>query len=278
MDLVEELRTSEPAAPVPPERFGDLLVASAAGYPGFRSTIEVRDVSFTYPGSTEMALANVVLSVDAGTSLALVGPTGAGKSTLGDVILGVIEPDRGHVTIGGVHPFEAVRQWPGGMAYVPQDISVVNGTVRDNVALGLPTDLVSDDRVWEALTRAHLHAFVAKSQEGLGTLVGENGVKLSGGQRQRLGLARSLYSRPRLLVMDEATSALDSQTEAAITDTIQKMTGEVTLVVIAHRLATIRNCDQVAYLESGRVVAVGGFEKVRKTVDAFDRQAALLGL
>ena len=164
------------------------------------------------------------------------------------------------------------------MAYVPQEIAIINGTVRQNVAMGLPDHLAHDDRVWEALERARLADFLLTSREGLDTVVGEHGVKLSGGQRQRLGIARALYTRPRLLVMDEATSALDADTEAAVTETFSTMSGEVTLVIIAHRLATIRYCDQVAYLSHGRLVASGSFADVRTEVPDFDRQAQLLGL
>jgi ABC-type multidrug transport system fused ATPase/permease subunit len=207
-----------------------------------------------------------------------VGSTGAGKSTLADVILGVLAPDLGVVFVGGHAPADNVLRWPGAMAYVPQDIAVINGTVRENVAMGLPEDLVHDERAWEALERARLADFLLSMREGLDTVVGEHGVKFSGGQRQRLGIARALYTRPRLLVMDEATSALDAETEAAVTDTFSSMSGEVTLVVIAHRLATIRHSDQIAYLNEGRLMAVGSFDEVRAKVPDFERQAELLGL
>lgn len=210
--------------------------------------------------------------------MALVGPSGAGKSSLADVILGVIPPDAGLVQISNCPSAEVVREWPGVLAYVPQDVSIVDGTVRANVAMGLPEALVDDDRVREALDRAHLTNFLNEQRDGLDTLVGEQGVKLSGGQRQRLGIARALYTRPRFLVLDEATSALDAQTEFDVSETIAEMSGEVTRVIIAHRLATIRNCDVVVYLDRGRVVASGTFDEVRTAIPDFDRQAELLGL
>jgi len=278
LNLISDLNSSEPAEAVDSHRLELMLSESSQGIGGFDAWIEVSGASIRYPEATDLALEDVNLIVPEGTSLALVGSTGAGKSTLADVMLGVLIPDRGSVRIGGLSPDRCVLRWPGAMAYIPQDVGIVNGTVRDNVALGLPPNLVSDDRVWEALKRSRLADFLAEFRDGLDTLVGEHGVRLSGGQRQRLGIARALYSRPKLLVMDEATSALDAETEAAVTDTFISMSGEVTLIIIAHRLATIRHCDQVAYMDRGRVMAVGTFTEVREAVPDFERQAHLLGL
>jgi ATP-binding cassette subfamily C protein len=157
-------------------------------------------------------------------------------------------------------------------------VALVFGSVRDNVALGLPRDAIDDDLVWEALTRAHLADFLRENREGLDTMIGERGVRLSGGQRQRLGIARALYTRPRLLILDEATSALDAETELAIIKTLDALEGEVTTVTVAHRLATVRRADQLLYLESGRIISRGTFNEVREDVADFDRQASLLGL
>ena len=278
IDLIEELNETDPAEPVRLDVLERMYKESAAGYPGFDASINVLSVCLSYPEASIPALDEVTLCVPAGTSLALVGSTGAGKSTLADVILGVIAPDFGEVRVGGQSPNESVLRWPGAMAYIPQDVAIVNGTVRENVAMGLPEQIVHDDRILEALERARLADFLLSSREGLDTVVGEHGVKLSGGQRQRLGIARALYTRPRLLVMDEATSALDAETEAAVTDTFTSMSGEVTLIIIAHRLATIRHCDQVAYLHEGRLMAVGSFTDVRGRVPDFEHQAQLLGL
>jgi ABC-type multidrug transport system fused ATPase/permease subunit len=150
--------------------------------------------------------------------------------------------------------------------------------VRENVALGLPDDAIDDDMVWESLERAHLAEFLRDTREGLDTVIGERGVRLSGGQRQRLGIARALYTRPRLLVLDEATSALDAETEQAITETLHELEGEVTTITIAHRLATIRFADEVLFLRNGVIEAHGTFEEVRASTPDFDRQAQLLGL
>ena len=206
------------------------------------------------------------------------GPTGAGKSTLSDILLGVYEPDAGDVSVSGLRPRAAIDRWPGAVAYVPQAVALVAGTVRENVALGLPRDAIDDDQVWEALRRAHLAEYLLDNREGLDTSVGERGFRLSGGQRQRLGIARALYTRPRLLVLDEATSALDSETEQAIIRTLEELEGDVTTITVAHRLATVRHADQVLYLEHGRIRARGTFDEVRSQVVDFDRQAALLGL
>jgi ABC-type multidrug transport system fused ATPase/permease subunit len=250
----------------------------ADGHAGFVGNVEISDVSLRYPGAERDAIARATVTVPAGHSLALVGSTGAGKSTLADVILGVIDPDQGSVSIGGVTPRDAVTRWPGAMAYVPQTVGLSEGSVRDNVALGLPFAAVDDERVWEALERAHLADFLRNTRDGLDTVVGERGVRLSGGQRQRLGIARALYTRPRLLVLDEATSALDAETEQSITNTLRELEGVVTTITIAHRLATIRFVDEVLFLRDGLIEARGSFEQVRASTPDFDRQAQLLGL
>jgi len=248
------------------------------GHQGFDGSIQISDVNVSYPGTSAPALAAVSFSLPSGSSLALVGATGAGKSTLADLILGVLIPDEGTALIGGLTPAEALATWPGAVSYVPQDVAMANGTVRENVALGLPVEIIDDDWVWDALNRAHLAEFLRDAREGLDTVIGEHGIKLSGGQRQRLGIARALYTRPKLLILDEATSALDAETEQAISQTLQELGGNVTTVTIAHRLATIRHCDLVVYLEGGRVQAQGSFSEVRSLAPQFERQAQLLGL
>ena len=249
-----------------------------SGYPGFSPEIEMKQVTVAYPGASRPAVVRASLGVDAGESLALVGPTGAGKSTIADLILGVLMPDSGTVTLSHGSPDETSSRWPGAVAYVPQEIVVLNGSIRSNVALGLPEEFIDDDLVWRALERAHLAEMLRNERDGLNTLVGEHGVRLSGGQRQRLGLARALYTRPRLMVLDEATSALDAETEKAVSDALQELEGDVTLVIVAHRLATIRHCTQVAYIEEGEIKALGTFDHVRSVQPNFDRQAQLLGL
>jgi ABC-type multidrug transport system fused ATPase/permease subunit len=247
-------------------------------YPDFDPQVVVRDLWLTYRGASEPAIAGVSFTAGAGESVAFVGSTGAGKSTLADLLLGIVNPDRGSALIGGIDPHSAIRRWSGGIAYVPQEVALVSGTVRQNVALGLQEKSVDDDLAWEALERAHLADFLRESRDGLDTFIGENGMRLSGGQRQRLGIARALYTRPRLLVLDEATSALDAETEEAISQTMRDLEGSVTTITIAHRLATIRHCDLVIFLDHGHVAAQGTFEQVRVEAPTFDHQARLLGL
>ena len=256
----------------------EILAGIGAGHTNFSPDVNIRNVSLTYPGADRPAIVDATFQVGAGESLALVGPTGAGKSTIADLVLGVIEPDTGSVRVGGLRPKEAVTRWPGAMAYVPQEVVVLNGTIRDNVGLGLPKEFIDDAMVWRALERSHLAETLRREREGLDTIVGEHGVRLSGGQRQRLGLARALYTRPRFMVLDEATSALDAETEKIVSEALQELSGDVTLVIVAHRLATIRHCDQVIYVEEGRIQARGTFDEVRSSQPNFDRQAEILGL
>ena len=248
------------------------------GFPDFNATVVVESVTHIYPDAASPAISNVSLLIPQGTSTALVGSTGAGKSTLSDIILGVIEPDSGVITISDLSPREAINKWPGAITYVPQTVALVEGTVRDNVALGIPREFVKDELAWEALERAHIADFLKVSREGLDTKVGERGFRLSGGQRQRLGIARALFTRPKLLILDEATSALDSETEQAISDTLRELEGEVTIITVAHRLATVRLADQIAFFKEGLLISRGTFDEVREQVPDFRRQAALLGI
>jgi ABC-type multidrug transport system fused ATPase/permease subunit len=250
----------------------------AQGHGDFQASVVIANVTLRYPGTDQPALDNVSLSANPGTSLALVGSTGAGKSTLADIILGVLSPDEGNVLVSGFPPREAISRWSGAMSYVPQAVALIDGSVRQNVALGLPNAAIDDALVWNALERAHLADFLRDSREGIDTLVGERGIRLSGGQRQRLGIARALYTRPKLLVLDEATSALDSETEMAIVETLAELEGDVTTITIAHRLATVRAVDKLVYMEGGRIIEAGTFDSVREKVPDFERQASLLGL
>lgn len=249
-----------------------------SGHGDFSPSVVLDGVTIMYPGANKPALANATLAIAPGSSVALVGRSGAGKSTMADVILGVLEPDEGTARLGDMSPSRSVRAWPGAVAYVPQEVVLANDSIRANVALGLPAEAIDDDLVWEALRRAHFADDLLRNGDDLGTIVGERGMRLSGGQRQRLGIARALYTRPRLLVLDEATSALDAETEQAVTQMIQELSAEVTTVIIAHRLSTVRGVDFVVYLDDGHVTAQGSFEQVLEEVPAFHRQASLMGL
>jgi ABC-type multidrug transport system fused ATPase/permease subunit len=245
---------------------------------GFDPSIEISNLSFTYPGSLNPALSSINLSVSRGQSVAIVGPSGAGKTTFVDLLLGVLNPDSGSIRISGVTPLVAITKWAGAMAYVPQDVVISNGSIRENIALGFPPSMGTDQLINKALDIAHLRDFAYGLENGIDTQVGERGTKISGGQRQRLGIARAMFTNPKLLVLDEATSSLDGLTEAAISEAVLGLKGSVTVIMIAHRLSTVRNADLVVYMESGKIVATGTFEEVRNQVPDFDNQAKLMGL
>ena len=245
---------------------------------GFTSEIQIENVSLTYPPKQLRAISNISLTIRPGASVAFVGPSGAGKTTLIDVLLGVLNPDEGSVLISGLPPLLTVAKWPGAVSYVPQDVIISAGTIRENVALGYPAKESTDELVLSALKVAHLDQFVSNLPKGLDTQVGERGAKISGGQRQRLGIARAMFTRPHLLVLDEATSSLDGETEASISQAIHALRGSTTVVLIAHRLSTVRNADIVVYLAEGKIMATGSFDEVRNAVPDFDRQARLMGL
>ena len=245
---------------------------------GFIPRVEIRNSTLTYPENGEPSVREISLVVAEGSTLAFVGPSGAGKTTIIDILLGVLEPQTGEVLISGKKPADASRIWPGAIAYVPQDIAIASGTIRENVALGYPREIASDDLVMNALKVAGLDSFVNSLKDGIDTVVGERGTKISGGQRQRLGIARAMFTRPALLVLDEATSALDGETELRVSDAIRNLRGSTTVVLIAHRLSTVRDADKVVYMADGRVIASGTFDEVRTQVPDFDRQAVLMGL
>lgn len=239
--------------------------------------LTLRDVEFTYPGSATPAVTGVDVDVRMGSSLALVGASGAGKSTLVDIFLGLLVPSSGTIAIDGEPLVEVLADWRSKVGYVPQDVSLFDGTIAQNVALSWDGD-VDEDRVREALTRAQLLEVVENRAGGLHARIGERGMALSGGQRQRLGIARALYSDPLVLVMDEATSALDTATEEAVARAIRDLHGDVTVISVAHRLSTIRHSDQVCFMRDARIVARGTFEEVVASEPDFAYQASLAGL
>ena len=245
---------------------------------GFKADIQAKNVSLTYPQKPKKAISNISFNIQRGASVAIVGPSGAGKTTIIDAMLGVLIPDEGEILVSGLPPLIAVAKWPGAISYVPQDVLIVAGTIRENIALGYPAAAAEDDLISSAVRIAHLEKFIESLPLGVDTPVGERGTKLSGGQRQRLGIARAMFTMPHLLVLDEATSSLDGETEASISEAIHTLRGSTTVVMIAHRLSTVRNADMVVYLEAGKVLAVGTFKEVRDAVPGFDRQAKLMGL
>lgn len=270
IELIDSLASSLPLA--------ETTINLDRQHSNFNPEIKMSNIGLTYPSSEKPALDQINLELKKGQSLAVVGPSGAGKTTLVDVLLGILIQDQGSVSISGLTPKEAIQNWPGAIAYVPQNVTIMNGTIRENVALGFDPDQFTDGYVLEALAHAQLTELVNQLPDGLDTQVGERGTKLSGGQRQRIGIARALFTNPLLLVLDEATSSLDGQTESDFSEAIKRLHGEVTVVLIAHRLSTIRNADQVIYLSDGRMIARGSFDEVRKAVPDFDKQAGLNGI
>lgn len=242
----------------------------------FTSNIFIDGITFAYPGRSTDALQKLSVSIEHGEFVGIVGTSGAGKTTLADIILGLIEPDKGHISISGMSPVEAFKKWPGAVAYVPQEVSIVNGTIKENVCLGFDASQVSDEEVSELLNFVQLSEFA--SVDGLRAPAGERGHKMSGGQRQRLGLARALFTNPKLLILDEATSALDSTTEKKITNYLESIKGSLTLVVIAHRLSTLQSADRVLYMQDGEFLAQGTFEELRAKLPQFDLQARQMGI
>ncbi len=215
--------------------------------------IVLSNVSFRYPQGEENVLEGISLSIPANKSVAFIGPSGAGKTTLADIILGILMPQDGHIEAGGEDVFRHLKSWHENIGYIPQMIYLMDDTIRNNVAFGIPEDKIEDGRVWAALEESQLAEFVRSLHSGLDTQIGDRGVKLSGGQRQRIGIARALYTNPRLLILDEATSALDNETEAAVMEAIDSLHGSRTMVIIAHRLTTIRNCDVVYEVKDKKV-------------------------
>jgi ABC-type multidrug transport system fused ATPase/permease subunit len=245
---------------------------------GFLGDVRIENLKFKYSGSVNNAVDEINLELKSGMYVAVVGPSGAGKSTFVDLLLGLHHPDSGSVKISGMDSIDAIEKWPGAIAYVPQEIQLVSGSISENVLLGFKNDAQNKKEVLSALRKAQLNEYIDSAGEILDSNIGDEGGKLSGGQRQRIGIARALLTNPKILVMDEATSALDAQTEENISNTISKIKDQCLVIVVAHRLATVRKADLVIYMQDGRIKAKGSFEQVRGEVPDFDTQAQLMGL
>lgn len=236
---------------------------------GFDDAIAVRSVRYRYPGADTDALRDVDLTIRRGQSVGFVGPTGGGKSTLIDVILGLLPPTSGLVTVDG-HDVRTHRTgWLATVGLVPQTIFLLDASIRANVAFGVPEGAIDDTAVWSALRTAQLEDFVSDLPDGLDTHVGERGVRVSGGQRQRLVIARALYREPDVLILDEGTSSLDNQTEARLIDDLEAARMGRTLIVVAHRLSTVEQCDEIHVIEGGTVTASGDYDSLRSGNEAF---------
>lgn len=217
----------------------------------FENTISVEELSFAYPEIEKQVLNNINFSIPKGKFVGIVGPSGAGKTTFVDILLGLLPPGKGKISVDGKNIYDDICAWQANLAYVPQSIYLIDGTIRENIAMGIEEEEIDDALITKVLHMAELYDFVQELPAGLNTTVGERGVKLSGGQRQRIGIARALYYQPQVLVLDEATSALDNDTEKSITDTILKLKGQITIIAVAHRLTTLAQCDFKVKFENG---------------------------
>ena len=216
--------------------------------------IHVQDISFSYPDNEKKVLDHLDLEIPKNSSVAFIGQSGAGKTTLADVILGILEPSEGKIMAGGKDVFQNLDAWHHKIGYIPQSIYLLDDTIRRNIAFGIEEAQIDDRRMQYAIERAQLRELIDSLKDGLDTEIGEGGVRLSGGQRQRIGIARALYNEPEILILDEATSALDNETEAAVMEAIERLHGEMTLLIIAHRLSTIQNCDYVYEIRDGKAI------------------------
>ena len=222
----------------------------------FNTELKIEGLGFHYPEVQDEVLTDISFTVPKGKFVGIIGPSGAGKTTFVDILLGLLEPQKGQILCDSQDVYSDIRAWQANLAYVPQDIYLIDGTVRDNIALGMLQEEIDDKQIEKVLHMAELYDFVQILPKGLDTFVGERGVKLSGGQRQRIGIARALYREPNILILDEATSALDNDTEKSITDTILKLKGQITIIAIAHRVSTLEQCDFKVKFEDGRAEVV----------------------
>ena len=244
----------------------------------FSPRVKLSNLKFTYSDATENTIQDVSLEIGEGKFIAFVGPSGGGKSTLIDLILGLLAPSSGSILISGLTPVDAIKKWPGSIGYVPQDVFIENSTVKENICLGFNPESVSDDLVWQALQLADLSDFVKGLEGGLSYRISDAGKNLSGGQRQRLGIARALLTKPKIVIFDEATSALDAETENRVSESILKLTGECTVIFIAHRLSVVRSADMIYYIDKGKIISQGTFEELRSINTDFNNQANFMGI
>lgn len=216
-------------------------------------TIEISHISFKYPQANKYVFKNISFEIPIGKSTAFIGPSGAGKTTMADIILGLLKLEDGEILVNGINVYDNLRKWSEKIGYIPQTIYLSDDTIRNNIAFGIEENKIDDKAIWKALEQAQLKEFIQNQKDKLNTLIGERGVRLSGGQRQRIGIARALYSNPEILVLDEATSSLDTETEQAVMEAIDSLHGKKTLIIIAHRLTTIENCDLIYEIKDNTV-------------------------
>jgi ABC-type multidrug transport system fused ATPase/permease subunit len=247
-------------------------------HPNFKPIINIVDVNFKYDLAFNNVLSNITLKINHGDFVAIVGPSGGGKSSLLDLILGISEPDSGYLEISGMEPRSTITNWPGAIGYVPQKVFISESTIKSNICLGYDESKIDDSLVWKALEKADLFHFVDNLDGKLNFKIFDQGSNLSGGERQRIGIARALLTNPSLLIFDEATSALDAETENRISESILKLTGECTVIFIAHRLSVVRRADMIYYIDKGKIVSQGSFDELRKLNADFNNQANFMGI
>ena len=269
-DLIDELKNVEEL-----ERSETIIGTT---HTGFLPKLNLDNLKFNYADAIDGTIQGITLDIAPGKFIAFVGPSGGGKSTLIDLILGLLAPSSGSIRISDLSPKDAIKKWPGSIGYVPQDVFIENSTVKENICLGFDPKTVSDQLVWDALKLADLSEFIEGLDGQLSYKISDAGKNLSGGQRQRLGIARALLTKPKIVIFDEATSALDAETENRVSESIMKLTGDCTVIFIAHRLSVVRSADMIYYLDKGKIVNQGTFEELRKLNADFNNQANFMGI
>jgi len=263
-NLEEQEKTSKYPELVHSLREGNLVSSSSYGNQvmPFVNQIVLENVTYNYPNTSKTVLKDISLSLKKGQSIALIGKSGAGKTTLVDVILGLLIPESGDIKVDGISIYKDLRSWQNLIGYIPQSIFLIDDSIMKNIAFGVPDELIDVEKLNKAIQAAHLTELVEQLPDGVQTVIGERGVRLSGGQRQRIGIARALYHEREILVLDEATAALDSETESRVTEAIKSLSGTKTMIIIAHRLTTIQHCDVVYLIDKGRIEKSGSYHEV----------------
>ncbi len=262
VDLYRPILTAPLTSRQPDQLANAQFVPAARHRSEFTHSIELMEIKYAYPGTSELSINDISLTLSKGESIAFIGKSGAGKTTLVDIILGLLQPDSGDIRLDGSSIYEDLRSWQNLIGYIPQSISLLDDTVERNIAFGILDELIDPVRLANAIQAAQLEDLIKQLPEGIKTSVGERGVRLSGGQRQRLGIARALYFEREILVLDEATSALDNETESLVTEAIRSLAKHKTMIIIAHRLSTVQHCDQIYMLEKGAIVKTGSYQEV----------------
>ncbi|MBL6730001.1 MAG: ABC transporter ATP-binding protein [Bacteroidia bacterium] len=237
--------------------------------------IDLKNIYYKYPNSVDEVLKDVSITIQKGEAIGFIGPSGAGKTTIIDLILGLLEPTKGEILIDGVNVKDNKESWQSNIGYIPQFIYLADTSIKQNIAFGLPDDQINEDWLWEAVKAAQIEDMVKRLPNGLNTMVGEQGTQLSGGQRQRVGIARALYHKPQVLIMDEATSALDNYTEKFVLEAIESLRGKRTILTIAHRITTVQNCDMIYLIKEGQILNRGNYEELINSSEEFRRMNLL---